>query len=323
MVLAMCCKVVFHKNDRRSEIVLHRVHEMEFKSGFKEMVSKGSISLPRNVSDFDKRKVSEVFQRGDALTIYWGYNGKLNEEFSGYISRVGADIPIKLEIEDEMFKVKQLPVNYSAKSTTLESLYKTIIPGYTINALEGVALGTVRLAKTQVGPVADKLQSDWGLYTWMDGKTVVCGKYYATKTDVPIVDFFLGRNCVSTSLNYRRKDEVRIKIKAISTLHNGKKITVDGIGDADGNERQLTFYNILVKAELQELAQKEYERFKQDRFDGSFTAFGTPTVKHGMKVRLSSSLYPDRNGVYYVESVSKTFNINGIRQDITLGDKVK
>src|SRR5690554_6030362 len=169
MTLAMCCKVVFHKNDRREEIVLYRVHEIEIKSGFKEMISKGSVSLPRNVSDFDKRAISEVFQRGDALIIYFGYNGKPIEEFTGYISRVGADIPIKIEFEDEMFQIKQMPVNYSAKTVTLESLLKNIIPGYEINALEGVTLGTVRLAKTQVGAVLDKLQSDWGLYTWMDG----------------------------------------------------------------------------------------------------------------------------------------------------------
>lgn len=322
MILTMCCKVVFHKNERREQVVIRRVHEIEFKSSFKEIVSKGSISMPRNVTDFNKRKVRDVFQRGDALTIYFGYNGRLEEEFSGYISRVGADIPIKIEFEDEMFNIKQMPVNFSSKSTTLEQMLKTIVPVYKINALDGVTLGSVRLAKTQVGAVLDKLQSDWGLYTWMDGKTLVCGKYYTTKTESATVPFHLERTCVSTSLNYRRKDEVRVKIKAVSTLHNGKKISVDNIGDADGNERQLVFYNITVLAELKELGQKEYERFKQDRFDGSFTAFGTPSVKHGMKVTLTSSLYDDRNGIYYIEAVSKTFNINGIRQEITLGDKM-
>lgn len=322
MTLAMCCKVVFHKNDRREEIVIHKVHAIEFQTSFKEKTSKGSISLPRNVATFDRMNVRDVFQRGDALTIYFGYNGNMVEEFSGYISRVGADIPIKIEFEDEMQRIKQMPVNYSSPNTTLKELLKAIIPGYEIDALDGVTLGSVRLAKTQVGPVLEKLKSDWGFYTWMDGRKVVCGKYYTTKTEKPTAHFHLERNCVSTALNYKRKDEVRIKIKAVSTLSNGKKISIDGIGDADGNERQLTFYNITVKAELEELARLEYERFKQDRFDGSFTAFGIPSVTHGMKVNLVSSLYEDRNGVYYVESVKKKFDRGGIRQDITLGDKV-
>src|SRR5690554_3993315 len=125
MTLTMCCRVVFHKNERREEIELMKVHEITFTSGFKEMISKGVLSLPRNVADFDKRAVSEVFQRGDALTIYFGYDKNLVQEFTGYISRVSADIPIRIEFEDEMFKIKQMPVNYSAKNATLESLLKT------------------------------------------------------------------------------------------------------------------------------------------------------------------------------------------------------
>lgn len=323
MTLTMCCKVVFHKNERREEIVLRKVHGIEFTSSFKEPVSRGSLEIPRNISNFDRRRLTEVFQRGDALTIYFGYNNKMSEEFSGYITQVSADIPIKIHFEDEMFKIKQMPVNFSGQSVTLESLLKTIVPGYELNVLDGVNLGSVRLAKTQVGPVLEKLASDWGLYTYMKGKTLVCGKYYSANSDTPSAYFDLERNCVSTSLNYKRKDEIRVKIKAVSTLYNGKKISIDGIGDADGDEKQLTFYNISVVAELKELAQKEYERFKQDRFDGSFTAFGIPSVTHGMKVELKSTLYDDRSGVYYVEAVAKRFDINGIRQEITLGDKVK
>ena len=237
MTLTMCCKIVFHKNERRGEIVLHKVHSIEFASSFKEPVSRGSLEIPRNVTNFDRRQLTEVFKRGDALTIYFGYDNKMNEEFNGYVSQVSADIPIKIHFEDEMFKIKQMPVNFSGQSVGLENLLKTIVPGYDINVLDGVNLGSVRLAKTQVGPVLEKLASDWGLHTYMKGKTLVCGKYYSANSNAPTVLFDLERNCVSTSLNYKRKDEIRVKIKAVSTLHNGKKISVDGIGDADGNER--------------------------------------------------------------------------------------
>jgi hypothetical protein len=65
----------------------------------------------------------------------------------------------------------------------------------------------------------------------------------------------------------------------------------------------------------------DYEKYKQDRFDGSFTAFGIPSVKHGQKANLTSTLYEDRNGLYYIEGVTKTFNRDGIRQVIKLGEK--
>lgn len=322
MTLAMVCKIVFPANDRRREIVLHRCNSVEFESSWKETTSRGFLTLPRNIKFFDKYNVSEVFRRGDEVQISLGYNNNLIEEFRGYISRVSADVPIRIEFEDEMFKVRVLPVNFSAKSVTLDQLLKTIIPGYTIDALENVQLGAVRLAKTQVGVVLDKLQSDWGLYTYMDGKKVVSGKYYAIPGYEKPVKFHLERNCVSMSLNYQRKEDIKIRIKAVSTLVNGDKIEVDNIGDLDGAERQLTFYGIVVKAELERLAKIEYERYKVDRFDGSFTAFGFPSVKRSMKCVLESGLYPDREGTYYIERVVKTFDIGGIRQQITLGDKV-
>ena len=321
MTLAMTCKIVFHANERRGDIIMHQITELEFESSFKEMTDRGSLTIPRKVRFFDRYKVKEVFRKGDALTIYFGYKGNNVKEFEGYVTEVSADVPVVIKFEDEMFKIKQLPVNFSASNTTLANLIKTIIPGYDIDALEGVQLGGVRLAKTTVGPVLEKLQSDWGLYTYMKGKQVVSGKYYADDSSSETVAFHLERNCVSTALNYQKKEDVSIKIKCVSTLANGQKITVENIGDTDGNERQMTFYNITVKAELERLGKLEYEKYKVDRYDGNFTAFGIPSVKHGMKCQVTSQLYGERSGTYYIEKVVKSFGPGGIRQDITLGDK--
>lgn len=320
MTFAMTCEIIFHKNDRRGEIVMHQVTEIEFESSYKEMTDRGTLTVPRKVKFFDKYRVKEVFRRGDALTIYFGYDGQNIKEFEGYVTEVSADMPIVIKFEDAMYQIKKLPVNFSAPNTTLENLLKTIIPGYEIDALEGVQLGGVRLPKTTAGPVLEKLQTDWGLYTFMRDGVVVSGKY--TDSNAPTVKFHLERNCVSTELNYRKKEDISLRIKCVSTLVNGEKLEVENIGDPDGSERQLTFYNVTVRAELERLGKLEYEKYKQDRYDGSFTAFGIPSVKHGMKCELESDLYGERSGTYYIERVVKSFGIGGIRQDITLGEKV-
>lgn len=322
MTLAMTCKIEFPANYRRGAIVMHQVSELEFESSFKEMTDRGSLTLPRKVKFFDRENVKEMFRRGDALRIWFGYDGNNVLEFEGYATEVSADMPIIIKFEDEMYKIKRMAVNFSAANTTLEQLLKTIIPGYDIDALEGVQLGGVRLPNTTVGPVLTKLQSDWGIYTYMKGKQVVSGKYYADDSDTETVAFHLERNCVSTTLNYHNKEDVMLRIKCVSTLANGQKLEVDGIGDADGNERVLTFYNVTLKAELKRLGLIEYEKYKQDRYDGNFTAFGIPSVRHGMKCQITSELYGERNGTYYIEKVAKRFSPDGIRQEITLGDKV-
>jgi hypothetical protein len=318
----MTCKIVFHKNERRTDIILNRATEIEIESTWKEMTDRGSLTLPRNVRYFDKYNVREVFRKGDAVTIYFGYDGNNEKEFEGYIAEVSADIPIVIKFEDEMFNVRKIPVNFSSANIGLKELLQKIIPGYEIDALEGVQLGAVRLSKTGIGAVLEKLQSDWGLYTYMRGKTVVCGKYYVDESEYDAISFNLERNCVSTALNYKKKEDVSLKIRVVSTLSNGQKIEVDNIGDKDGNERQLTFYNIEIRAELERLGKLEYEKYKVDKFEGSFAAFGIPTLRHGLKVSIKSNLYNDRNGNYYIEKVVKKFSSSGIRQDITLGDKV-
>ncbi len=324
MTLAMNCRIVFAKNDRRSEIVLTQITEIITDSSGTLLTSTAEIVIPRKVKFFDKNKVRDVFRKGDFVTIAFGYNGKNVEEFRGYITEVAADIPIRIKLQDEMWKLKQLPVNFSSPNISLTDLLTQIAPGYKIDSLEGVQIGSVRFPKTTVAAVLDKLQQEpWKLNTYfksINGQQVlVCGKYYADDSETEKVNFHLERNCVSSALNYIRKDDVFILIKGVSTSSNGTKIEVE-FGDKTGQPRQLTHYN-KTKQELEVLVKLDYEKYKQDRFDGSFTAFGIPSVKHGQKANLASTLYEDRNGVYFIQGVTKTFNRDGIRQVIKLDEK--
>lgn len=324
MTLPMNCQIVFAKNDRRSGIVLTQATEIIVDSSWKLLTSTAEIVIPRKVKFFDKNNVREVFRRGDFVTISFGYKGNNVEEFRGYITEVSADIPIRIKLQDEMWKLKQVPVNFSSPNINLKDLLTSIAPGYKIDALEGVQIGSVRFPKTTVAEVLEKLQQEpWKLDTYfknINGSPVlVCGKYYADDSDVAKVNFNLERNCVSSSLNYVRKDDLQILIKGVSTLSNGTKIEVD-FGDKEGQTRQLTHYN-KTKSELEILVKLDFEKCKQDRVDGSFTAFGIPSVKHGQKADLTSFLYDDRDGIYYIEGVQKTFNREGIRQIIKLDQK--
>jgi hypothetical protein len=323
MILVMQAFIKFHANERRDEIFTTKVNEIEFESSWKETTDRGKLIIPRNLKFFDKRPVRELFKRGDKISVYMGYHGFDNVsqlEFEGYISKVSSGFPIEIEFEDEMYHIRKLPVHLSTPNITLKELFQKMCPGYELDILEKVQMGAIRLVNTQVGPVLEKIQQDWGLYTFMRNGVITCGKYYDNTYDQ--VSFDLERECVSHSLNYHLKDEISILIKAISTLPNGVKLEANPVGDKDGNERTLSYFNIKDKSELERLARLDYEKYKQDKFEGSFTTFGYPPVKHGMKCKLTSTLYPEREGIYYVESIQKSFGMNGFRQDVTLGDKV-
>lgn len=321
MTLVMVARVTFAAVRSRPELIIRRVTSVHIESTFRELTGRAEITIARNVAYFDKYKVKEVFQGGDPVKIELGYNGNFITEFTGYVASVSASVPIVIKCEDEMYKLKRIPVNFSSPGITLENLLKTVCPGYDVNALEGVQLGGVRFAKTSVGKVLQKLSEDpFKIYSYMRGKQLVSGKYYAD-VDGVTHRFDLERNCVSNALNYRNRENVLVKINGTSVLANGKKVTFD-FGEDGGDQLNLTYYNIELKAELERLVRHDYEKRKQDGFDGTFTAFGIPSVKHGDKANITSEIYPDRAGIYYIESVVKDFTDDAkYRQIIKLGDK--
>lgn len=317
---AMVARITFGAAHGRDVIVVRKPNAVKVKGSWKMLTDTASIILPRNVTYFDKHKPKEVFQNGDPVLIELGYNGIYQKEFEGYVTRVSAGIPIVIECQDEMWKLKRLPVNISLPKTSLKDLLQAIAPTYDIDALE-IEIGAQRFSKTTVAQVLEYLKQDYSLYSYMKEKQLVVGKIYQDDTGDP-VELHLEKNIVDNALNYKRKEDVLIKINAVSTLSNGTKIQVT-VGDDDGEERQLSYFGIILKADLTILAQADLKKYKVDGYDGSVETFGIPFIKHGDKVDLQSDLYPDRAGIYYVESVETTFDDSPqYHRDVTLGELV-
>lgn len=321
MVLAMISKITFEATDSRKEIIIRKVNSVHIESGWKRLTDTATITIARNVTYFDKHKVKETFKKGDPVKIELGYNGNYVTEFEGYISHVSADIPIVIKCEDEMYLLKKLPVNVSLGNTSLNNLLTTICPGYNIDALE-VEIGAQRHPKTTVAKVLEYLKDEYSLYSYIKQKQLVCGKVYADDSDQESIVLHLEKNVVNNDLNYKSKEDVLIRINAVSTLSNGDKIEVT-VGDETGEERQLTYYGIELEAEITKLAQEDLKKYKVDGFTGSVKCFGIPVINHGNKIELISDLYPDRNGLYYVEETIIDFTDTAeFRRKVQLGDKV-
>ena len=116
--LIMNAKVVFKATESHPEFYIRRISEVEIESSWKMICSTAQVVLPRNIKDFNQNKVKDWFKRGDKVEIYlcYGLDEDLILEFSGYITQVSADYPITIKLEDEMWRLKQIPVNFSSKN---------------------------------------------------------------------------------------------------------------------------------------------------------------------------------------------------------------
>lgn len=315
-------RITFHETTRgRKEVVIKHPSEIRVISNFRQLTDTAEIVLPRRLFDINTKFVRNLFKVGDPVTIEMGYIRDYSVEFQGYITQVSDDIPIRLRLQDEMWKLKQIPVNISLPNTRMRAFLNKILPDYEI-VVDDFEIGPVRYANYTVAKVLEEIQSHFGMFAYFKNKKLVVGQYYADDTDVPIIPIHLEEDVVINNTQYHHEDDIRIEVKAVSTLSNGEKIDVT-IGDVGGEPRQLTYYNIKDRETLLKLAEADYKRYKKDHYNGDITCFGFPVVHHGSKVNLISRLYPERNGTYYVDATDVGIYQNAqFRRTLILGNKV-
>ena len=320
--LIMNAKVVFKATESHPEFYIRRISEVEIETSWKMICSTAQVVLPRNIKDFNQNKVKDWFKRGDKVEIYlcYGLDEDLILEFSGYITQVSADYPITIKLEDEMWRLKQIPVNFSSKNEKLKSFVQKYVTDYPILIDAEVPLGAVNIKNKTLGEVFKKFQEDLSLYAFIrNGKLVVAKPYSDVSDKIPVFD--LERNCVSNDLNYLSKEERTVKVVAesVQNFAKTKKKLKFELGDPDPKTTINKTLSVTTLNDLQAEVKRIYDLYKKEGFDGSFTTFGTPSVQHGQKVKITSSLYNDREGVYYIDSIKKKFSRDGYRQEIELG----
>jgi len=333
MTLAMCAEILFLPTKRRKEkILLRKISSCQIELSWKLLCGTAEIVIPRNIKYFEKQNVKEVFQKGDPCEIYLGYGGNLSLEFKGYINQVSADYPVTIKLEDEMWRLKQIPVNFSSSNIKLKDFIKKFVTDFPVDIDGDLSLGAVRFSKTTLGEVLTKLQNDMSVYSFIrDGKLTIAKPFSDVKKDgkdTAIAVFDLERNCVDNNLNYISAEDRLVKIigktlqntaKAVRNKEKDKKLTFEW-GDNNPVETINWTFQVKTAKELEDAVKNMYKMRKKDGYDGTFTSFGIPSVQHGQKVQLLSTLYPDRKGVYYIDRVKKTFGKDaGYKQEIELG----
>lgn len=321
MTLSMSAHIIFPEAHGRKQIDIMRVSAVHIESSWKEFTDRCEITLPRNIRVLNNIKYSEIFKKEDPVIVKLGYGtGDIPVEFTGYIKEVSEGIPVVLKCEDEMYKLKKGNVSVVSKSISLNELLKKIAPGYEIECVDA-ELGAVRYANLAPIKILEALKKDFGFHTYFDEKVLKCGVIYSDQSDIKPININFEKNVVNESIN-NKEGNTEVKIKAISILKNGKKISVE-VGDKNGNSIQRTYINITATAELKKRAEADMAKYKVDGIDGTFECFGIPRFRHGLKAYVKSELFKNIDGIFYVDGVTKDFDSNGYRQTIKLGDKAQ
>lgn len=307
------------------------VTDVSFNKSVDTLTNSGTIEIPRNLVFKDGNEiVTEVvngsdplFQRGQAVQVQLGYKPNLTTRFSGFISNIAPRFPLRFDIEDGMFELKnQLvePVNF--KQTSLQGLLDTIIPNVNFEAVDA-NLGNFRIEDpVSVTQVLDFLKSKYGISSYfLESGALSVGLAFPEPTnlaDPHVFKYGTGdANIIDDSdLIYRKEDQQRLRIKATSIYPDNSRVDLT-VGDPDGEQRTIYQFNMPEK-DLRIYALEQLSRLKYEGFEGSFETFLEPKVEMGDAVQIVNSRFPEKNGVYLVRGVTTSSGVGGGRQIIEL-----
>ena len=303
------------------------VIDCKIKKSRKTLTNTATITLPRNLKIFNNSQsvdINTIIQRKATVSIQIGYNGNLVTRFVGFVSNVGAQIPVTIDCEDMMWLLKQdNHLKSWGKGTRLLDIVKFLYPTGNV-VVADMEIGGLTAKNQSTAQVLDSLKK-FGLQCYFDtdatGNITLYvdfpGKTYSTSQQV-VFDFY--QNIIDNKLEYKLQEDLQVKITATSTLDNGQIIPIT-VGDEGGEENTLKYYN-MDKPNLQQIVDSELAKIKYTGYRGTFTAFGEPLINLGDQTVLQDPLYPEHNGTYLTESVDISFGVDGYRQEPELERKL-
>jgi hypothetical protein len=310
-----------NNNSTTDILQMNFVCEVEIKKSRKTLTNTAKITIPRNLKIFKNATqvdINTVFKRGATVEIQLGYDGKLVTEFTGFIAEVGAQIPLEVLCQDNMWLLKQNSfTNTWGKGTKLADIISYIYTGQ--SQVVDLTIGGLTVVKESTAQILSQL-TKYGMQCYFDNNILIvdfAGVVHSTGVDV-YYDFY--QNIISNDLTYKRKEDSRIKVVAVSKLPNGKKFHLVA-GDADGEVHTLHYFNMNAD-EMQKIVTAEIDKLKYDGYKGTFTTFGIPLIIPGDVAVINDPVYPEHDGSYLTESVTTTFGTMGFRREITLERKL-
>ncbi len=300
---------------RCGNIEFEAIKSIRIESNIHKFTDTAKIELPREFSHYQGNQQSinlagknilEFIKIGDPIEIELGYNNELAIEFKGYITSIGADIPLVIECEDEMYKLKNAALlNKTFAKVSLKELLNFVAKGYEIETFN-LNMGKFMIQKATPYKVLESLKKDFGLISYFKDNVLHSGFAIDMKPQ-NVHKFVFGKNIrESSDLKFITKESKKLFIKAKSLKKgNFKKAVTYEFGEKGGSERTLHAPMNLTKNELKEWCEKYYENYVFDGYSGTIKSWGLPRTKAGDAVQITDPNYTDehRNGKYLIESV--------------------
>ncbi|MEI7504814.1 MAG: hypothetical protein WCJ61_16185 [Paludibacter sp.] len=305
----MCSRITLGK------VLLNGINGFEINENILEMSNTAKITIPRQIRSLQNKPILEFFGVGDKVKIESGYyadnssNLSYAIEFTGYIREIESDFPLIIHCEDESYVLRQKTYIESYRAATLKQILTDIIPKDITFDCPDVNIGKYHIDKVSTFTVLNELVHNYGLYSRLNNGHLKVGLAYDFAEKSTIHKYDVKYDVKKNELKYKRKEDNKMRFKAVATNPNGKKTTVTiGSNETNASERTLNFAGPMTEAELKKAANGIMAKIIYDGYSGSITGFGTPYTHAGDALKIIDQLEPERAGTYLIERVDITYN---------------
>jgi hypothetical protein len=299
------------------------VTNLQIKKSWETLTDTAMIELPNKLY-LKNTQIKDIIKVNDPVTIKIGYFPDLITRFTGYVSKVVPDSPLKIMCEDEAFKLKQISIkSYSKNNVTLQQLITDNYSGE-VNIVDA-NLGAFRISNATLIQVLQEIRNKYKLYSWFRDGVLYSGVPFIEPGDVK--KFHFQRNVISHNLEWQDEEDLKTIAHGVSKQSDGKTLELyvyykDGVITTTetkpfGNLNTMKIPNV-SRTRLEELLKRWLPNLTYTGYKGSFECFGLPIVNHGDVARLKDLKFPERDGDYLIRSVTIDFGQKGYRQNVEL-----
>lgn len=304
---------------------------VKWKCSVLNFVDTCTIQLPRTVympNNTDNTETPDSFKKlrfmpfneGDAVTVKLGYNNDNNTVFKGFVKRINQTMPLSLECEGYSYQLNNIYFTKSYQRTTAKQLLQDLTAGTDIKLSEFIAdvsFSNVSFKNTPGIKVLEWLQKELLMTVFFDFENLYAGaaKYGVPK---PTAKLLLGWNTVNDDNFKKNTEQTIVNIQVVSKNPAGsvKKTKSENRRYSATKEVKIRsgLPDTYVKTVTNELQRQEnYKGYK-----GSITCFLQPHFEKGYVADIDDKRYPDRKGLFFVETIEGSFDKGGGRQKITV-----
>lgn len=279
-------------------------------------------------------ETAKQFKEGDFVQIALGYNGKIKQEFEGFVNRVNFTQPVEIECEGYSYKLRKNTYLKTFVNAQLKEVLQFLIAGTGIvldKSIPGFKIDKLVLDKNSGTEALEKIKkiSDNTIRFFFTGKTLYAGLLFEARKET--VQYELGWNVIKdNSLKLREAKNTNVVVNYIGEKKDGTKVKVNkgktnasAIAGVSGETKLIRTHAVTDEKSLQLMATAKHEQLSFDGYEGKITAFGAPYCEHGYSCSLFDKKYPERAGKYIVESVEVNYGMSGFRRIVGIGKKVK